>query len=289
MICFIHIERAGGTTLSYLFRSNRPMGYIALTPWFYWPDEPGAEFTLGEARVLLRVLPRVWGFGGHTTRSWLRYEEVLGRTVRYVTFVRDPVERYLSHWVYQRDAMEIPWSLDDYLAEPRFSNLMVRRIAGAEDLSEARRALAEDFAFVGLTERFDESLVLMKHTLGLDDLQLAYRSKNAGHAPRSERKSYLEDPKIRQRVVENNALDLELYAFVRDKLYPRFREGYPGDLAADTARLGEARRRLRTSRIPRLMWVGYRFAGYRPLEYLLHRWYHRGQTRRGAAPPAAPS
>ena len=108
-----------------------------------------------------------------------------------MTFLRDPVERILSHYYAIRDRREgedepgryaespLPPdpTLDDALAAGYVhDNLHTRMLCGdpepfgevTEEMLEAgERNLREDLAFFGLTERFDESLVLAKRRLGL--------------------------------------------------------------------------------------------------------------------------
>ena len=105
MFCFIHIERAGGTTLHYIFRNNF-LRYLTLTPWSYWANKGENVFSKHEAKWLFRLLPFTPGFGGHTTRCYLDYEEVVG-ALNYITFLRDPIRRYKSHYNYQRKVMNI--------------------------------------------------------------------------------------------------------------------------------------------------------------------------------------
>ena len=275
MLCYIHIERAGGTTLQHLFRYNYPFTYVMLTPWFLWANEPGNVFTAREARVLLRAVPGAWGFGGHSVRTNQGYAEAIGQPVRYVTFLRDPVARYISHFNYQRNVMGIPWSLDDYLQEPRFRNWLTRRFAGQEDLEEAKRVLREDMAFVGFVERFDESLVLMRQRLEMGDFDPRYERKNASPNPGYQRDPRLSEPDVRRRMEAMNALDMELVEYARTHVYPRYVQAYPGDLTADVERFQRTCEGFRFKRRRRALWAGYRFFYYRNLEGMLYRWYHR--------------
>jgi hypothetical protein len=73
-----------------------------MTPWYLRANARGNELSFEEVLMLFRLLPHTRGFGGHTTRSYLGYERAAGRPIRYVTFVRDPVKRYLSHFNHQR-------------------------------------------------------------------------------------------------------------------------------------------------------------------------------------------
>ena len=265
MLCFVHIERAGGTTLHYIIRNNF-LSFLTLTPSL-WSNDPTTIFTAKELRALLRWLPYTKGFGGHNTRAYVQYESVTDRPIRYFTFLRNPIARYLSHFSYQVDRMNRPWSLDSFLSEPRFANYMTTRIAGGPDVTRAKELLREQFVFVGLTERFDESLVLLRHALDLHHFDIRYEHKNAGrgrlHSPSND---LLNDPDTLTRVRSQNLLDLELYDFARNELYPEYVNRYGSELSGDVDRFREENDGFRFHRRRRYAWGIYRKFLYQPLE-----------------------
>lgn len=229
-LCFIHIERAGGTTLHHLLRYHYPT-YLTLRPWMLDANHPDHVFTAGELRCLLRLFPFVKGIGGHTTRVYLGYEQVVPE-VFYLTFLRDPIRRYLSHYHYHRDQKGRELSLEAFLEDRRFHNFQTVRIAGAPDLERAKRYLAERFGFVGLAEAYDASLLILRQVLGLPEVRYERRNVLLSRAlsPPEEM-----SPALRTRLEKANALDLELYRFAREELFPRFQDLYCGNLEADLA------------------------------------------------------
>lgn len=243
------------------------MSFLTLTP-SPWTNDPSAVFTAAELRVLLRWLPFTRGFGGHTTRAYVGYERATDRPVRYFTFLRDPIERYISHLEYQRARMGIPWSLETFLNEPRFSNFMTTRIAGVADVGRAKELLRERFAFVGLTERFDESLLLMRQALRLSCFDIRYERKNVGQRQRlaEERDLLLDGRDALARIKSQNLLDLELYEFARTTLYPEYVSRYGPELGGDVERFRGKNAGFRFSRSRRYSWALYRKLGYQPLE-----------------------
>jgi len=269
MICFIHIERAGGTTLHYMFRHNY-FSFVTLTPWYLWTNEKQNIFTAAEAKALFRTLPFVKAFGGHTARSYLGYESAIGKPIEYVTFVREPISRYLSHFRYQNRAMGIPWTIDEYLNEPRFDNFMTRRIAGTCDLDLAKQHLMEDYQFVGLTGHFDESLVLMKKYLGVPNFDISYSARNAGLKDHQEISL---EPWMDQ-IREKNALDIELYRFAEKTLFPRFIERYGQSFKADVDEFRRCNVDYRFSRWLKGSRAMYRMLIYRNIEYVVKALYH---------------
>lgn len=52
IICLVHIERSGGTTLHYILRSNF-LSFMTLTPWEDWTNKEENSFSPQEAGILL--------------------------------------------------------------------------------------------------------------------------------------------------------------------------------------------------------------------------------------------
>jgi hypothetical protein len=113
-------------------------------------------------------------------------------------------------------------------------NHQTKWIAGAADVEEAIRIIQDKNIFVGLTERFDESMVLLK-ALRANDLNISYRRVNvAGDNTIKER--LLSTESTRQMLIEAQKADLELYNYVRQELYPSYQREYGPTLEADVAR-----------------------------------------------------
>jgi hypothetical protein len=278
MICFVHIERTGGTTLHRVFVNNFP-GYVRLKSWRFWSNAERNDFSRRECRYLKRLLPWVRVIGGHGLRSFLRYETILGEPVQYITFLREPVSRYLSHFRHQRDVMRIGWTLESFCAERLFDNYMTNHIAPDGDVETAKRALRDEFAFVGVLEDFDRSLVLMTERLGLEDFDTRYEICNANRRPRQKRDGELAAA-LHAKILENNALDLELYRFVKEDLFPSYVRATGDDLEDRVRRHLEASRGFRFSQSRQFLSSVYMKAMHRPVEKVLRNLYH---TERKAA------
>jgi hypothetical protein len=159
----------------------------------------------------------------------------LPQPAAYLTLIRNPLERIVSEYCYVRRTTQHPFheelvardlSLLDYVRidiEWAKDNLQTRWIAGLVDmhnalppydplpsdaLSVARRNLETHFVVVGLTDRFDEALLLMQKILGWGNI--FYRRKNVS----PDRPSVEEIGTATRRLVEtHNQLDLELWEF----------------------------------------------------------------------------
>jgi hypothetical protein len=97
-------------------------------------------------------------------------------------------------------------------------------------LERAKTNIDEHFAVAGVTERFDETLLLMKRRLDWPrppyyvTSRVGKKNASAGQSP-TQRESM--DPDVRAVIAEANALDLDLYAYVRDR--------FENDVAAEGA------------------------------------------------------
>ena len=207
-------------------------GYEVLKPWWYWSNEDSSYMSCDELGLFRRIHPFVSGVGGHTTRPYAGYEKVVTKPIFYFTFLREPIQRYLSHLNHQTNKMNIEWTVESFLAESRFNNLMTRRIAGSEDIDLARRILRDKFGMVGLFESFDESLVILSRLLFGTPTALRYEHMNDSEG---ELKIKLEDlpRKVQAIIINNNMLDTELYTYAKDKLLPQYVNAYSGNLPTD--------------------------------------------------------
>jgi hypothetical protein len=173
---------------------------------------------------------------GHTPYGPLRRE--LPPDTRYMTFLREPVDRVLSHYYRHihhpemtpedrvrraRNGRVAAASIEEALVEmrpPQITNLATRFLSGsaappmtgdlpASALDDAKESL-RCFAFIGIQERFEESLVLLQRLLGLGALPYRDRHVSSGDA----RPTVDEIPEEQRALIEEyNALDAELYRF----------------------------------------------------------------------------
>ena len=111
---------------------------------------------------------------------------------RYMTFLREPVDRVLSHYyrhIHTEDQFRASWvktrpgarvkagSIEQAMIEmrlPQLNNLSTRFLSGHDPMAELPDSALDDakehlsgFAFVGIQERFEESVVLLQRLLGL--------------------------------------------------------------------------------------------------------------------------
>ena len=215
MICFIHIEKTAGTTIDHIFINNFSF-YYSLKSYCYWTNQKGSFFKEKEFRSLIKLFPFINGIGGHSIRNWLEYEKS-STNLNYITFLREPISRYLSHYRYQKHIMNIPWNIHTFLNENRFDNYMTFRLSEKGDLNEAKVNLMK-FDFVGLQEEFDTSLILMQYYLKDLNLSINYESKNVSNTKNDNVVSFLDNDYIKKKIIEKNLKDIQLYNFAKEQI-----------------------------------------------------------------------
>jgi hypothetical protein len=143
-----------------------------------------------------------------------------GSDVRYFTFLRDPAARYLSHClnrarVYDRDAF------DKWVSSSWTQNWQTMKIAGVPDADRAIEIKQQRIGFVGLTARFDESLLLLGQWLAEPDFRVEYRRVKQLQQKRRPRDivreqtdtGHLKTQYARQCIAEANAEGQKLYDY----------------------------------------------------------------------------
>ena len=160
--------------------------------------------------------------------------EYIPQECEYITVLREPVARVASLYTYilghpkhalHADLARSNTPLEDFLRiDPSVDNHQTRMVSGRgggeltsrsaeplgpEALEEAKRNL-ERFLVVGLTERFDESFILIRRALGWK--LPYYLTANVTTRPKPATQDALEQ------IRERNQLDLELYDFANQRL-----------------------------------------------------------------------
>lgn len=223
IVLYLHVPKAGGTTLGeYVFNQCRTIGGrdeglmhsgVLFLPYGFIKEPslaiPAYVFPLLARADLRAVIGHFW-FGLHAC---------VGRPAQYITLLRDPVERTLSLYHYLHADGQV--TLDDFVVTPALKevdNDQTRRIAGVdpgigecteEILRVAKNNLREHFTVVGVTERFEETLALLRRKLAWSRAVQSFPRNVNDRRPKREAIPRATLDAIRNR----NALDLELYAF----------------------------------------------------------------------------
>ena len=224
-LIFLHIPKTGGTTFRKILEGYYPRKEIlTFSDANHTAEVERFAKSAESARAGYRLIQGHLYFGLH------RF--VPGES-SYVTWMRDPISRSHSfyshvrshpeHYLHRR-LMEHRLDLKSLVERnetPELFNLQTRMIAGQRNdetsgidrstLEIAKKNLEEKFCFVGLTEEFDASLVLLSEVLGWNIP--FYMKRNVTSERVGPKRVNAETDRLLR---EANALDLELHQFARD-------------------------------------------------------------------------
>ncbi|MGA9722776.1 MAG: sulfotransferase family 2 domain-containing protein [Candidatus Binatus sp.] len=240
-IIFVHIPKTGGMTFAPIITRNFPSESVI--------QIDGINVSLASCGEQLSRLPdksraEIQCIHGHVPLGLHRW---LSQPAAYITLLRNPVDRLVSAYYYSLRRPE--WGFHERIVKQHLSlhefaaseasaelhNAQTRMLSGSDEpvstvdtLDTAKANLRQRFAFVGLTERFDESVWLCRKLLGLSGGFYLKKNINRRRVPLNQIPS-----RTVALIEEKNSLDLELYDVARrdfDRLVARF-PGLPGDLA----------------------------------------------------------
>lgn len=244
-VFFLHIPKTAG--LSFAALLDNCLGRREIAP-FYDLDQL--------RKTPYPILIEQNYFRGHIPYGLMRL--LLGKSPVCLTLLREPVERFVSDFAYTQRHLEtislFPGELDylrelslaDYvdnnpLAERLGNRNCQTEMVGARfkltspeeiyDVPKAQSARKHrhvtiefakeqlnDFAFVGLTERFQASLFLLAFTFGWQPI-MDFQTLNVSPSrPRGDQIAV----ETRQQIEKYNALDLELYRYAEQLFEARF-------------------------------------------------------------------
>jgi len=212
MFIFLHIPKTGGSTFNFVIGNN--FG-ITACPTNHAKKK---EFTQSDLDFARNAYPRLRCITGHNLVQPLKY---CVPDPFYATFVREPVARVISHYqmTVHDDRDQNRMSFEESLQKnDLLQNLQVKLMAGKPDVDEAKRFL-EKCSFVGVTERFDLSLEVLNR-LSPRKWRLNYCRRRVAK-DNAVQKSLLADNRLMDVARDSNKLDLELYRFAVEEIFPK--------------------------------------------------------------------
>lgn len=224
-LIFLHIPKAAGTSLQEVvvrqYAGGKCYRFTGDTQqWLDFPNLPEEERSSYDALI------------GHVHFGVHRF---LLEPATYMTMLRDPIDRVVSHYYYVKSdpshylherVVKHDYTLEEFAitrASHELDNDQVRWLTvkhhfevpiGSVDrtlLEEAKWNLQHGIEVLGLTERFDESLLCFQKAFGWHDVTVRER-KNVN----AERPPLLQiEPEALEAIRITNRYDIELYEFAK--------------------------------------------------------------------------
>lgn len=242
LLFFLHLPKSAGTTLNgvidNVYKKNEIFS-IAKEVRKELGDQWRNEATFARENIAFEAFKKnsntshseVKIVKGHMGFGW---HEAASKNSSYFTFVREPIDRIVSQYYYikrmEGHALQEKIKVDDLdlksFVEKGISlvsdNGMTRKIAGLSDeigfkeydnsiLDLAKKNIEMHFSSIGLSEYFDESIVFMKEKYGWK--KPYYLNKNV---TKGRKKIDSIDRETLKTIERHNALDIELYAYLKD-------------------------------------------------------------------------
>lgn len=171
-ILFLHIPKNGGTTFHSIierFYEKENIFTIKVVDSYFMNTGQFIKLTDSQRKDIL-LLKGHFNFGFH---------KYLFGKYKYITFLRIPSQRVLSYYNYvcskenhrlHKQVIENRMTFMDFVRninQHDLNNAQVRLISGIDDepkfmLEKALENIEKHFSFVGLTEYYDQSLVMLK-------------------------------------------------------------------------------------------------------------------------------
>jgi hypothetical protein len=228
-----------GTTLNAILRRSFGARHCDIRLPLVKRRKQRAFVEAADLRRVRRLYRNLRGIAGHNVKPYAELKSVCP-DIQFFTFLRDPSSRFRSHFLnWAPDHSQE--AFDRWTAAEWVRNWQTKMIAGEPNSQKAIDLIGERFGFVGFTERFDESLLLMRDWMREPELQLQYPSLDCINEKRRSRDavrrisdmSYLDSDATRARIQEVNAEDQKVYDFVASKVYPRQVATFDGDISVE--------------------------------------------------------
>jgi len=213
LIISIHISKTGGTTFLDVLRGCAEE--VLYLDYDYEGPSPNALFRRGKKLTASpeSVINDIGSFPGrsviHGHFQAKKYNDKFPNAA-YVTWLRDPVERIISHYLY--------WQRSRIPGEPLWEQFTTQQTS-LEQFAQLKfvRNLqhnyliplaVEQFDFIGITEEYDRSLELFRRLFCPGaQFDLTVRNEN----PNRQGKFYDLDPELRKKILQHNERDASIY------------------------------------------------------------------------------
>ncbi len=238
MLAFSHIYKSGGTSLKWILRNAYGHKHIEINRWkerehsglSYVKHSP-KPIDAEDLQRVLRYFPYVKSIQSHELKPYSDLERVVPG-IRYFTFIRDPLKQTASWFQYLINiGKRTDLSFEEYIKTEFPRNMQTKMIAGVDDLTVAKKIIKQKKVFIGITENFDESFVLLKKLIA-PELRINY--VRMGTAENNNiAKKLLSNKNTRDMIMDATQVDRKLYEYALSDIYPQYKVEYGYTLEED--------------------------------------------------------
>ncbi len=213
MLAYTHIPKTAGSTLTDILIRQYGAKLISIIP------RNGQLYTYLNLKEDLQIYKNPFCIAGHNLKPFVDFKEFNDK-MEWFTFLRDPVKTFISLYVHQFTGRDAKYKIEfsDWMTKFNRKNRIVNWIAGENNLEKAKELIEKKFKLIGITEKFDESLIILKEKFKLKSISYVSRMKTR-------------DPLLKSQIINNftgyedqimlnNSLDFELYNYVLNKIFP---------------------------------------------------------------------
>ncbi|WP_193224500.1 sulfotransferase family 2 domain-containing protein [Bacillus sp. B1-b2] len=209
---FLHVPKTGGTTLNSIFIRQYQESAFHNHDTYDRQIIPLSELNQ-EQKAFIRAVAGHHYYGVH---------ELFNKSFQYFTMLRHPVDRVLSLYFYLKESNYpgYEWmkemTIEEFVQTPsEAQNNQTGLLCGYSMVPNVKIAKKriDAFEIVGITERFDESLFLLKKAFNWENIE--YVKHNITKSRLSKREIPAE---VISLILQNNEMDLEIYEYARGLL-----------------------------------------------------------------------
>lgn len=228
-LIFLHVPKTAGTTVRAIIERQ----YSSLQVYAIYEGSRAAEHhTISDLKALPEAeKKKIKVYAGHVSYG---LHEFIPQPAKYYAMLRDPVDRIISYYHHAMhhnpkfSANKI--SLMKFFAHKnhQLHNQQTRILSGTkarfDDCSDemlwtAIDNINERFCSVGITEMFDESILLLRRLMAWDLPEYVHENVSVGRPARD----FFSEAEINL-ITKNNQLDILLYSYVRKQLQKKISE-----------------------------------------------------------------
>ncbi len=227
-VYFLHLRKTAGTSLMKMIKAS------SHTPDVISVDGFRDYFNYASSHPKTDIIGRMVRTHSYYGIHLMNFNHFINKNqYTYMTVLRDPIERAISYYYYVKrhrpkkhehpdSAIANRFDLKDFYQHTNKDNGQTKILSGAPSrlfdhcnswiLNLAKKNLASQFALVGITERFDETVNLINQTF---DWQLDVNIPNAKVNPNRPKQNDLTEETLSS-LRYAHQFDIQLYEFAKE-------------------------------------------------------------------------